>query len=544
MKKTLRRTMALLLTVLLLTVSMAAAAEPENVLFRLSITDLQMIDGEGNAVDLGLALNMALGADASLERAMAVLAILAGDQNALTLYGAVEDGAVKVYANSAAYSLPFMIEIPLEEMITEATTQMTSDPSFSMIEQQMGDYMTMIESLRNPEAAAKIEAATMDAIAANIDFAELDPESITMFGATFEASVAVASLTLEGVLKIVDAIYSATPEMSAYWESMKESATADSGQTWDDIIAEAAKIDMSVKMYSGEGDYSDYARITGIIVPDGEDAGEWSMDIRAVGEDADILFALAIPAADVSMTMELSVKSTETATKTGTEINGSLAMGTSTANQVEIEGTFMSETVTASGDTTGSFSFEMNVPEEDTYVSFDISAKKHDDGKNSGGTIDFALATGSKDDKQEMTGSITYSATEAAPGADGSKSFSFIFKEPESMTELTVKYDGTTSVDADGFTAASGQFTLGIGMMGMSMGTIACNVATESSAFPAGALLTVDGVTTINPMTAGDSELDDIDEAFQALLTNAAMILMQVPAIAGMFGGMMGGDMF
>lgn len=481
---------------LLVTAMPAGLAEAGYAALTLSNIHLDMT-GMPEPLDIDAALTVGVGGQDDGTGRLDV-ELVGGGQTAFT--GSAGFDAEKIQAIVGGSSYYFDMPMEALEGMAGATAGAEAPSSLDIekIKNMSENYMKFLEKYKNPEDAVKFAAPVLAAMNAEAK----GKEQVELFGEQMELYRFDASLDGEGIGKMYDAIFSADPDLKAFFvdymamieEQTKEDLPIDPNDLSGSIAKglEEAGIDMKLD-FTFWVDTEDLASEDGKAVK--EDIKVTVNNLKPEGEDD--VKTVVIP-------MTVAVLESDKGTRVAMDMN----------IQPEVE-----ESLSMTFDAT------FDAPAENGGVESSGAFAMKFDAKEDSGDVDFTLDFN------------------AATGADNLPHFSAALKGKGEgqVFALNVGYEGATATE----TEQSGTVTIDFNIPEAGKGSVSCDVKLVSSEFTPLAPADFDGKTKVNPFSQEPEDLKLMEEAgveLNGVMMQAMGVLMQTPGLSNIMGSMMSAD--
>ena len=485
MKKTLKQMLSVLVALMLLTsaVGMATpadAAQMDHTLMNFTLSDIEL-GMAGESVSLGIDLAMTMGCSAEFDRGMLFLSLLLSSTqaSAVEVMGALEDNTMKLFAQNSMGTLPFVIELPLEDvqaLVQEqinAVDMAAAEQAAAPFTDIMNSYMAFIAKSSDEAYAQMMSEAMYNALLTYPTTSNEGKEDIAVFGQTVSAEKISMTITGKEIWNLMEAVYAVTPESKALWDQMMAlinesiSATeASENGAVTNIMDEDIPVTFDMTLYIVD---DETIRVEMLVQPDDtEESIKYEIDIRQSETET-----------TMAMTMESTLEEAMGMVMNATEQN---------------EG----------GNYALSMQFGMSIASETIGMSIDVASTEATETANGTQSLNAALTM--LIEGETIEGTISYNGTSA-------------LKENAESTVQDTVYTGTLQLSGGANNEAI---------------SVSASTLVELMQMPEGPLMQLDGFPTLNILEADEETMVELQSALDSLLSGAVMSLMESPLIMQM----------
>ncbi|NLG25233.1 MAG: hypothetical protein GX558_07740 [Clostridiales bacterium] len=468
------------------------------------------IDFGGVPMNIEADVTIDVGFDAEAGRGMYILDVNGAGQNALNALVATEDGKLKAYLQNASGGLPYLLEMPLAELVGMAGSYAPAAPTVDTAQLDqlvalIGHYQAFAAKAEDPAFSKEFDAKVNE-IATNLFNLELSEktEQIEIFGETIDTRRADVTLTLSQAFDLLNQIAALDDDLKALMDGYFQLLSSASGEAFtmdslDEMMKEEG-VDVAYDITIWDGGNS--VRMIETIRPIGDDSPfdapvTFAMDMKVDGDDTRMAMTVDAQSDDkpVQFTMDMTAGAEQL----------QMAMAATEDGVSQFTAQLAASHTEGDGARADDLSLQIANPAEDALYALTYNAQ-------------FTDATADAD----ATDAVTIGLSAEGPEAG-------VFK---------ASYEGT-HYDQDGSTIYDGALSV---LFNQDEQEITASIGTRLALglMPDGVLLESQGIETIDPLSATAEQMTALEQSATKILENAAAIMMQIPALGAMLGGVAG----
>lgn len=491
MKKNSCRILAFILAIVTMALPAAGFAEDYD-MAKLTVDNFRLTVGE-SSLDLNTTLQLTAGINEVMDRGMLVADAYGGNTSALQILLALEDAKIKGYMQNASGGLSHLIEIPVEDLQALIASEADADFKLDQVTPMLNGLVAGLGSSSGSATIKDLAEEFKRVAVEKFGMEETGSERITLFDQTLDAEVSEVTLNLAQYLALVDEVAQSDEALRLLWQSVGTLLEQQSGKTIADLP----------ELLKAEGVE---AIITTRLFACGENAGRITAEFLISNENEQM---------PISLIVDYNAE----------EGNNAISAELNVAVPGEGKASMYAEKydVATEDALDGYVAAGLSVTAGDIENVVEFSMKKHGTeaaGVVTGGSIDDIIGK-----QAGNQGAATDSATIHIKA---------VIPEEQLDISLGIQYDGT-HYNQEGDVVYYGSVTVDATQDNERLGTSSFNTEYRLSHMPEGVLLSSEGIGVIDPLSADEASLVQLQESAMAILQNALSVAKQTPGLNSFF---------